>query len=136
MRANGSVPAAQVPQLLQVAPPWHAQAGLPSQPEVPTSALRVHGDGCMSGALPNSRVVAWKRAERDRSYSKTSGACAGYIAELGPFTVAGSERARFAAMRSPRSQALGNPFFTSPIASRVSPTDGEPAGATQPTSRT
>ena len=77
MRTNGSVPFGQLLQLLQVAPVVHAHDGLPSQPEVPTSVFSVHGDGCMSGALPVSRLVAWKRDERPRSLWKTSGACAG-----------------------------------------------------------
>ena len=48
----------QLEQLLQVAPVVHAHDGLPSQPEVPTSVFSVHGDGCISGAMPVSRLVA------------------------------------------------------------------------------
>src|SRR5438445_9149043 len=126
MRVNGAVPAGQLLHELHVTPDWHAHDGEPSHPEVPTSVRKTQGDSCMSGALPVSSVVAWKRAERSRSCAITSGGCAGSTVDIGPFTVAGSLRARFDAMKSARSHGLGNPSCCSPTASLATPTGGAP----------
>src|SRR6478752_804646 len=64
----------------------------------------------------------------------STGGRAGYIAELAPFTVCGSDRARLIAMMPRRSAAVGKPFIGSPSALRRA-TSGSGGAMHDPTPR-